>query len=184
MKSKTRQDCENAELVFAGVLSVRQANITNPTMLVVGTAGNPPTHNGRPGLDSPYLFSRYTITTLDFDPKWRPDIVGDITRPDKWLTDKNSPEDYDLIHIVQTIEHIPNIFDLPSALYVCLKKNGYVIIDCPWGPKSPDYHGETGSFGDYWRISKDGMRYLFESKFDIELLIDTDANTSCLLKKR
>jgi hypothetical protein len=177
MKSKTRKDCEAAEALFAGMLMSYQDYIKSPRMLVVGTAGNPLTHNGKPGLDNPHFFSRYIIETLDFDPKWSPNIVGDITKPEKWII-----EPYDLIHMTQTIEHIPNIFDLPHALKLCLYKDGYVIIDCPWGPNSPDYHGEAGSFGDYWRISKDGMRYLFKKHFHIVDIIDTDANTSCLMR--
>ncbi len=178
-KSKCRQDCEAAEALFAGMLSSLQKNIKTPTMLLVGVAGNPPTHNGKPGLDNPHLFSKYKITTLDFDVKWNPDIVGDITKPESWLI-----EPYDLIHITQVIEHIPNIFDVSKALSLCLNEHGYVIIDCPFGTDSPPYHAEPPSFGDYWRISKDGMRVLFEKDFDIEMIWDTDANTSCLLKAK
>lgn len=177
MKSKTRKDCESAEALFAGMLMSLQNDIQDKKMLVVGVAGNPPTHNGMPGLDNPHWFPGYKITTLDFDAKWRPDITGDITKPSKWID-----ELYDLVHITQVIEHIPNIFDLSKALATCLNPNGYVLIDCPFGPNSPPYHAEPPSFGDYWRISKDGMKVLFEKDFDIVKIIDTDANTSCLLK--
>lgn len=177
-KSKCRQDCELAEAVFAEMLNEFQKDIISPRMLMVGTAGNKLTHlNNMPGLDQPWLFSRYKLETLDFDSKWNPDIVGDITKPDKWIL-----EPYDLIHITQVIEHIPNIFDLSKAFAYCLNPNGYVIVDNPWGPKGPDWHGEPPSFGDYWRISKDGMRVLFEKNFEIIQIIDTDANTSCLMK--
>lgn len=181
MKSKTRKDCETAEALFAGILLGSSEPIERE-MLVVGVAGNPLTHNGKPGLDNPHLFPKCKITTLDFDSKWNPDIIGNITRPEQWLGINNTPREYDLIHITQTIEHIPNIFELAEAFKKCLKKDGYVIVDCPWGPNSPDYHGEAGSFGDYWRISKDGMRILFHKYFDIVEIIDTDANTSCLLR--
>ena len=176
-KSKTRQDCETAEALFAGMLSVLQQDIKNKQMLVVGVAGNPLTHNGRPGLDNPHWYTGYEITTLDFDKKWDPDIVGDVTKPSKWII-----EPFDLIHITQVIEHVPNIFDLSRAFTYCLNSNGYVIVDCPFGPNSPPYHAEPPSFGDYWRISKDGMRVLFEKNFEIIQIIDTDANTSCLMK--
>lgn len=176
-KSKCRQDCERAEALFAGSLMSLQSEIENKRMLVVGVAGNPLTHNGKPGLDNPHWYPDYNITTLDFDEKWSPDIVGDITRPLQWIK-----SGYHLIHITQVIEHIPNIFDLPTTLAYSLTIGGYVIIDCPFGPNSPPYHAEPPSFGDYWRISKDGMKVLFEKDFDIIKIIDTDANTSCLMK--
>lgn len=177
MKSKTRQDCETAEALFAGALMSLQSDIKNKRMLVVGVAGNPPTHNGKPGLDNPHWYPGYEITTLDFDKKWNPDIVGDITKPLTWMD-----EPYDLVHITQVIEHIPNLWKLSEGLKLLLNENSYVIIDCPFGPNSPPYHAEPPSFGDYWRISKDGMRVLFEKNFDIIQIRDTDANTSCLMK--
>lgn len=178
MKSQTRKDCEAAETYFSLILAEFQSSIKNPRMLVCGVAGNPRTHkNNKPGLDNPGLFLRYEIETLDFDKRWEPDIIGDITTPLKWIL-----EPYDLIHITQVIEHIPNIFDLSKSFKLCLNPNGYVIVDSPFGTNSPPYHAEWPSFGDYWRISKDGIRVLFEKDFEIIEIIATDANTSCLMK--
>lgn len=179
-KSKTRKDSEDAEAFFAGMLISLQDGIENKRMLVVGVAGNPLTHNGKPGLDMPQWYRGYDITTLDFDKKWNPDVVGDITKPKEWW-DGNP---FDLVHITQVIEHIPNLLDVSGGLKTIVRERGYVIIDGPWGPKGPDWHGEPPSFGDYWRISKDGMRVLFEKDFEIINTIDTDANTSCLLRAR
>lgn len=184
MKSKTRQDSDRAELIFMEMIQGKHDHIKSPQMLYVGVAGNPITHNGKPGPDHPSLYTKYRITTLDFDSKWNPDVVGDITKPEVWMDLQSVPNGYDLIHIVQTIEHIPNIFNLGYPLWHCSSHDGYVIVDCPWGPNGPDYHGEAGSFGDYWRISKDGMKALFERYFDIQVCIATDANTSCLMKSR
>ena len=178
MKSKTRRDCEAAEAFFAGMLMSLQKNVKNPQMLVVGVAGNPLTHNGKPGLDNPQWYPDYKITTLDFDAKWNPDIVGDITCPQKWWNGAG----YDLIHITQVIEHIPNLWAVSKGLKEVSYPGGYVIVDSPWGPNGPDYHGELPSFGDYWRISKDGMMQLFRDDFDIIEIIATDANTSCLMR--
>ena len=55
-KSQCRKDCETAEALFVGMLMSLQADIESPTMLLIGVAGNPPTHNGKPGLDNPHLF--------------------------------------------------------------------------------------------------------------------------------
>lgn len=179
-KSQCRKDCETAEALFAGMLMSLQDKIESKRMLVVGVAGNPLTHNGKPGLDHPQWYPGYEVTTLDFDTKWNPDIVGNITIPKDWW-DGNP---YDLIHITQVIEHIPNLWVVPTGLKEVTKPGGYVIADCPFGTESPPYHAEWPSFGDYWRISKDGMRVLFEQDFEIVAVIDTNSNTSCLLKAK
>lgn len=177
-KSQTRKDSEAAEAFYAGMLMSLHKDVENPTMLMCGTGGNPPTHSGKPGLDHPEWFDIYKLTTLDFDAKWNPDIVGDITRPKDWWN--GNP--YDLIHMTQVIEHIPNLWEVSGGLKEITKPRvGYVILDTPF---SYPYHGEENSFGDYWRISKDGMKVLFEKDFDIIHIWDTPSNTSCLLKAK
>lgn len=179
MKSKTRQDCERAVAAYAPIVRAGVAHLKKPQMLYVGVAGNPLTHGGKPGLDHPELFPEFEVTTLDFDKVWNPDIVGDITAPEDWWD--GTP--YDLVIITQVIEHIPNVWDVPYGIKQITRRDGFVIVDSPWGPKGPDYHGEPPSFGDYWRISKDGMETLFVSNFHIMNIMDTDANVSALLRK-
>lgn len=163
MKSKTRQDCENAVTSFSNIIN---NNLSSGNLLYVGIAGDPP------GGEYSKFFNKFNIKTFDISQKWNPDILGDITKT-------NFVEDsWDVIVCVQTIEHIPNVWDLPNELKRILKTNGYAIIDCPW---SYHYHGEP-EFGDYWRISKDGLKVLF-SNFNIVELITTDNNTSILVKK-
>lgn len=180
MKSKTRLDCEEAIELFLPLIRGAHLSIKSPQMLYCGVAGNPLTHNGKPGLDHPHLFKDYNLTTLDFDVKWLPDVVGDITKPRDWWNGRP----YDLVVITQVIEHIPNLWDVSAGLRTVVKNDGLIIVDGPWGPKSPDYHGEPPSFGDYWRISKDGMRALFSEDFNIVQISATDANTSCLLQAK
>ena len=86
---------------------------------------------------------------------------------------------WDVIVCVQTIEHIPNIWDLPKEISRILKPGGYAIIDCPW---MYPYHGEP-EFGDYWRMSKDGMKALFNNHLKLVGLHEGEQNTSCLFKK-
>jgi SAM-dependent methyltransferase len=164
MKSETRQDCELAVTKFAEYLSNKN---TKGELLYVGLAGDP-----IGGEYSP-LFKNYNIKTLDICEKWNPDIVADITRT------SFGDEIWDLIVCVQTIEHIPNIWDFPNEIHRILKPEGYLIVDCPF---NYPYHGEP-EFGDYWRISKDGMNVLFGSKFQLCGLMDSKSNTSCLYKK-
>lgn len=163
MKSKTRSDCESAIEEFSRMIP-QPAEI-----LYVGTAGNP---DGK--FEQPHLFPNAKITTMDIDPKWKPDVVGDITCPPVLLHGL-----FDLVIMTQVIEHIPNLFDVPSGIIKVLKKNGYAIVDSPFNYK---WHPEPPSFKDYWRITKDGMEYLFHM-FYIHEVINTDNNTSILAQK-
>jgi hypothetical protein len=168
MKSKTRIDCESAVEEFSKL-------IPQPTeILYVGTAGNP---DGK--FEQPHLFPNAKITTMDIDPKWKPDIVGDITNPLSHVWGQ-----FDLVIMTQVIEHIPNFWDAPRGIALCLKMDGHAIIDCP--PFNYPYHAEPPSFKDYWRISKDGMEYLMSKSIFLQTvkIIDTPNNVSVLAKMR
>ena len=163
-KSITRRQCEAAVIQFAEHINGEKSP---GNLLYVGIAGDPPGGEYAP------LFSSYAVSTFDSGEMWNPDIVGDITKTDF------KDESWDVIVCVQTIEHIPNLWDLPSEIYRILKPNGYLIIDCPW---NYPYHGEP-QFGDYWRITKDGMNALFSSKLKLISLKEDSGNTSCLFSK-
>lgn len=164
MKSKTRQECEDSVRKFADYINKKTSG---GDLLYVGLAGDP-----IGGEYSPF-FNNYKITTLDIGECWKPDIVADIT-------DTKLPEDsYDVILCVQTIEHIPNIFDLSKEIKRILRPGGYLIIDSPF---NYPYHGEP-EFGDFWRISKDGMKILFNKDFELVIMDDKENNTSALYKK-
>jgi SAM-dependent methyltransferase len=165
-KSPTRQECENAVVQFAEYINGKLPNGGN--LLYVGIAGDPPG-----GEYSPLFNKNFKIKTFDISEKWNPDIVGDIT---KIVFEENT---WDVIVCVQTIEHIPNIWDAPKEILRILKQDGYLIVDCPW---NYPYHGEP-EFGDYWRISKDGMKTLF-SDFKLIGILEGENNTSCLFKKQ
>jgi SAM-dependent methyltransferase len=164
MKSKARQECEEAVKQFADIINEK---VNGGKLLYVGIAGDPPGGEYSP------MFKGFSISTFDIGERWKPDILGDIT--------KTTFEDdtWDVIVCVQTIEHIPNLWQLPAEITRILKPGGYAIIDSPW---SYPYHGEP-EFGDYWRISKDGMKALFEPHLKIVGLYDGEQNTSCLFKK-
>ena len=163
MKSKTRIECEEAVTRFAEYIKGKKLT---GELLYVGIAGDPPGGEYSP------LFSTFNIKTFDIGEKWKPDIIGDITKT------KFEDNSWDVIICVQTIEHIPNLWELPNEIKRILKPGGYAIIDCPWGYP---YHGEP-EFSDYWRISKDGMNQLF-SNLKLIGLYDGENNVSCLFKK-
>lgn len=178
--SRTRLDSNEAVTKYMEIVN-NSISIEKPKALYVGVAGNPVcAETGRVLPDMPSLYAKYNLCTLDFDAKWRPTIVGDITDPIKF----SKGNEYNLIVMTQVIEHVPNINIVPSGLNYLLAKDGYVIIDSPWGPLGPDYHAEPPSFGDYWRISKDGYTYLFNKLFDIIDITQTQANVACLMKRR
>ena len=162
-RSNTRIECDKAVLEFSKVINQKSGRL-----LYVGIAGDPPGGEYSP------LFQSYNITTFDKDPKWNPDLVGDICYPEF------PPNYWDAIICVQVLEHLPKIFRLPKALWVITKLGGYVIIDCPW---NYPYHAEPPSFKDYWRISKDGLEELFNPWFKIVQIKAGENNTSCLLEK-
>ena len=138
-------------------------------LLYVGVAGDPK------GGEYAKYFPTYQSSTFDFDPIWEPDIVGDITKTEF------EDESWNAIVCVQVIEHIPNVWDLPKEIARILLPDGLAIVDCPW---NYPYHAEPPSFGDYWRISKDGMAALFNTEqLKVENIISTDHNTSCLIRK-
>lgn len=162
-KSQTRQECENAVRSFAHHINNK---ITSGKLLYVGIAGDPPGGEYAP------FFKSLKTTTFDIGERWNPDIIGDITKTNF------DTASWDVIVCVQTIEHIPNIWELPAELKRILRPCGYAIIDCPW---NYPYHGEP-EFGDYWRISKDGMNSLFSKHLKLVGIHEGDHNTSCLFK--
>ena len=162
-KSPTRQQCEDAVTQFAEYINTQ---MPGGNLLYVGIAGDPPGGEYTP------LFKNFKTKTFDIGEKWGPDIVGDITKTEF------ADEVVDVIVCVQTIEHIPNIWDLPKEIERILTPGGYAIIDCPW---NYPYHGEP-EFSDYWRLSKDGLKQLF-SNLKMVGIYEGENNTSCLFKK-
>lgn len=167
MRSKARQECDAAVEQFREYIATKKEK---GQLLYVGTAGDP-----TPKGEYSAYFPTFDVTSVDADPKWGSDLVFDIASP---------PEGvglFDLIIMTQVIEHIPNFFDVPNAMLKLTSVGAYIIIDCPW---SYPYHPEPPSFGDYWRISKDGFKFLFnDSLFEFIDIIQGEQNTSCLIKR-
>lgn len=165
MTSQTRLDCEQAILNFKSHIS------SNGCGIYVGIAGDP-----KGGEYAKYF--NHKFITVDADSRWGPDIVCDITSEAFTKLKIHNPS---LIICVQVIEHVKDIFCLPDIFADTLIDGGYLIIDCPW---MFPYHAEPPSFGDYWRVSKDGLEYLFSRRFDIISTHYTNNNNSILLRKK
>lgn len=167
MRSKTRIDCDKA---VESYLPLIFNDLKTGEVLYVGTAGDP-----TPKGEYSHYFKDFNVTSMDADAKWGADITMDITQAPNYLDKK-----FDVIIMTQVIEHVPNLWEIPDALHWLLKPNGFLIIDCPF---NYPYHPEPPSFGDYWRITQDGFRILFEHEWEIVSNYCTENNTSFLFRK-
>jgi len=142
-------------------------------VLEIGIDGDP-----KPGGNYKYFGKGNYYKTLDILERVKPDIIADI------CDTKLPKEEWDLIILSQTLEHI---FDFRAAIKECyrlLKLGGFLIIDCPF---YYPYHGIEGKegYGDYWRISHTAMKKLLnEVKFEFKKVFLLDnILTSTMVRK-
>lgn len=88
-------------------------------------------------------------TTMDINPKWEPDMIDDIC--DCGIADN----EFDLVIMTQTLEHIWDYKKALSEIYRITKK--YAIVDCPF---AVEFHVEEvrrekdwRNWDDYWRFT-------------------------------
>ena len=167
VRSTIRSYCDRFVVRSGLHLMKQEPTESSLRCLYVGVAGDI-----KGGEYSAY-FPNYQVTTLDVDPRWQPDVVGDITRTEF------GDGSWDLVICSNVIEHLPEFHKLPSELLRIVKPGGYILVDCPW---SYPYHAEPPSFGDYWRISLDGFKVLFH-QFEIVDAVQTDLSTHMFCKK-
>lgn len=182
MMSKTRRDSN--QFVIECFEEIGNSHIKK-NILYCGVAGNPKLEGFGPIPDNYALYENHNLITVDIDSFWGPNICADIS--DKNTFDKSFENFFDIIVLTQTIEHVRNIGGVKECLLHLLKTGGYAIVDCPWGPESPDYHAEPPSFGDYWRISDEGLILIFcgnLNEFSPILKQRTSANSALLLLKQ
>lgn len=180
--SKTRADSNRfVEECFNIISDDNEKNI-----IYCGVAGNQFGKIGDysgPLPDLPQLYYHHKLQTLDYDPQWNPTFTADITKPE--TLQSNLHNKFDIAVITQVIEHVKDLTKIPETLYLLLKMGGHAIVDCPWGPEAPDYHAEPPSFGDYWRISDEGLRLIFSNKVGFNAIksVRTSANAGILIQK-
>jgi len=107
------------------------------------------------------IFKDKDYKTLDSVSEYKPDIVGDI---------KNIPlEDSSVDAVIcrAVLEHIDDPFKAVSEIYRILKPNGKCLVSLPF---LYPYHAEKGYYGDFYRFTADGAKYMFKdfSKIEIE----------------
>jgi len=104
-------------------------------------------------------FSSYT--TLDIEPSFHPDIVGDI---EFFTSDKK----YDTILLQQVLEHVKNPEICLKSISQLLKPDGVLIMSTP-------FIFQEHSTEDYWRFTQYGLRLMLERYFR-EIRIDGFGN--------
>ncbi len=90
---------------------------------------------------------------LDYVDTYHPDIVGDIQDlPFK----ENSQE---AIVCLAVLEHVENPIKAAQELYRVLEEGGMCLVYVPF---LYYYHAHKGYYGDYWRFTEDGLRFIFK----------------------
>jgi SAM-dependent methyltransferase len=91
---------------------------------------------------------------------YHPDIVGDVMR----MPFEN--DSWDSVFCLAVLEHVPRPWDAINEIYRVLKPGGTAFLYVPF--LSP-YHAMPGYYGDYFRITDDGIRSMCAnfSKIDI-----------------
>ncbi|RJQ31651.1 class I SAM-dependent methyltransferase [Candidatus Parcubacteria bacterium] len=106
------------------------------------------------------LFKDIDYKTLDNVQDYSPDILGDI---------KNIPlpdESFDAVICRAVLEHIDDPFKAVSEIRRILKPGGRCLVSLPF---LYPYHAEKGYYGDYYRFTGDGVKYLFKDFSKIEI---------------
>lgn len=119
--------------------------------------------------------------SVDINECYHPDIVADICNLNMFK-DKS----VDGIIYAAILEHVYNPFAATSELHRVLKPKGKLFVYVPWLWR---YHApETGEYKDYYRFSKEGIKYLFRDFKKVELCpirghIETILNLTSLFGK-
>lgn len=144
------------------------------SILDVGTAGDPPRPDGKPGGNYQFFGEDNNYKTIDVSEKFHPDYVDDIC--------KTSFNDdlWDLVVLSQTLEHIYTPKKAIAECYRIIKPEKFLIVDSPW---MYPYHAEF-NYDDYFRYSATCLRRMCETAgFIIIDVIQTDLLSSVLVQK-
>jgi SAM-dependent methyltransferase len=95
---------------------------------------------------------------MDIEKDNKPDVLGDAhSLPFK-------DETFDLVIANSVLEHFHEPWNAISEIHRILKKGGVIILSTPF------FHRYHSAPNDYYRFTKDGLRYLL-SEFEIQTLV-------------
>ncbi|MFZ2167378.1 MAG: class I SAM-dependent methyltransferase [Minisyncoccia bacterium] len=97
---------------------------------------------------------------LDYVADYHPDIVGDIQN----LPFADNTQEAIICNAV--LEHVEDPIQSAKEMYRVLAPGGYCLVFVPF---LYYYHAEKGYYGDYWRFTEDGLRFIFKSFTSITL---------------
>jgi len=95
----------------------------------------------------------------DHDPSSGAEITSSVLE----LGQKLGPKSVGTIIALEVIEHVSRIWELPALFADLMKPGGMLFLSTPY------YFFRHAPFPDYWRISEDGLRLLFEERFEVEI---------------
>ncbi|WP_161971421.1 methyltransferase domain-containing protein [Synechococcus sp. BS56D] len=126
------------------------ANLTTPLrILCVGSSGAITNY-----LRASYPSSEFV--TLDLDVRRNPDILADITY-------YHSDSPYDVIFMMEVLEHIPRPHLAVQSCYALLKPCGYFVLSTPF---LFPIHDKPY---DYYRYTEYGLRYLLSEFNNVDI---------------
>lgn len=96
------------------------------------------------------------------------DHVFDITKNISILRKKTGIKQFSTIICPHVLEHVKNPFEVASNIEKLLKKGGRGLISVPWAQGFHEFPN------DYWRISFEGLKQLFQN-CEVELEYYSDA---------
>lgn len=108
----------------------------------------------------PYI-EKIDYKILDPVDTYNPDIVGDVQD----LPFKD--EELESIVCIAVLEHVENPIKSAEEMYRTLKKGGKLYVYVPF---LFYYHPMKGYYGDYWRFTEDGLRWMFRDFSEVEIV--------------
>jgi len=106
------------------------------------------------------LIEKVDYKVLDPVPDYKPDIVGDIHNL------SFSDNSLESIVCLAVLEHVEDPIKAAKEMFRVLKPGGYLYVYVPF---LYYYHAEKGYYGDYWRFTKDSLKYIFRDFSSIEI---------------